>query len=68
VAADVNVALPIAQLSQLVTSRVIRRLYPWVHSFMGYLPEARQLITETAPAVAGRLAADGVDAVFLTPC
>jgi D-proline reductase (dithiol) PrdB len=68
VAADVNVALPVAQLSQLVTSGVIGRLYPWVHSFMGYLPETRQLVGEFAPIVARRLKADGVDAVFLTPC
>lgn len=68
VAADVNVALPIAQFSQLVTFGVIRRLYPWVHSFMGYLPETRQLAGEFAPIVARRLKADGVDAAFLTPC
>jgi D-proline reductase (dithiol) PrdB len=68
VAADVNVAIPIAQLSQLVTLGVIGRLYPWVHSFMGYLPETRQLVGEFAPIVARRLRADGVDAVFLTPC
>lgn len=68
VAADVNVALPIAHLSQLVTSGVIGRLYPWAYSFMGYLPETRQLIGEIAPIVARRLKADGVDAAFLTPC
>jgi D-proline reductase (dithiol) PrdB len=68
VAADVGTALPIGCFAQLVAERAVGCLYPWVHSFMGYLPETRQLVRETAPAVARRLKADGVDAVFLTPC
>ena len=67
-AADINVALPITHFAQLAAQGVIGRLYPWAYSFMGYLPEAHQLITETAPIAARRLKSDGVDAVFLTPC
>ena len=68
VAADLNVALPVDHFFRLAEQGVIGRLYPWMHSFMGYLPQTRQLTTETAPAVARRLVADSVDAVFLTPC
>lgn len=68
VSADVNVTLPVQHFQQLVAEGVIGRLYPWSYSFMGYLPEPRQLIAETAPQVARRLAGDGVDAAFLTPC
>jgi len=68
VAADINVALPVQHFQQLVVDGVIARLHPWTHSFMGYLPEPRQLIAETAPQVARRLAGEGVDAAFLTPC
>lgn len=68
VVGDAAVCLPIAHFNELVATQAIGRLYPWTYSFMGYLPEPRQLITKTAPAVAGRLKSDGVDAVFLTPC
>jgi D-proline reductase (dithiol) PrdB len=67
-AADVNVAVPLDPFRRLVQEGAVGRLYPWVYSFMGYLPEPRQLMVQTAPVVARRLAADGVDAVFLTPC
>lgn len=67
-AADLNVALPVDCLVRLVEQGALGRLYPWMYSFMGYLPQTHQLVSETAPAVARRLAADGVDAVFLTPC
>ncbi len=68
VAADINVALPAAHFRQLVDEHAVARLHPWAYSFMGYLPEAFQLINKTAPQVARRLAADGVHAAFLTPC
>lgn len=68
VAADPEVALPVQRFRQLAAEGRIGRLHPWTYSFMGYLPEPRQLIAETAPQVARRLAAEGVDAAFLTPC
>lgn len=68
VAADLNVALPIQRFQRLVAEETIGRLHPWTYSFMGYLPEPRQLIAETAPRVARRLVSEGVDAAFLTPC
>ncbi len=66
--ADLNVALPVDHFTRLVEEGTLGRLHPWMFSFMGYLPQPRQLLLETAPAVARRLAADGVDAAFLTPC
>lgn len=68
VAADLNVALPLAHFALLVQQGVVARLHPWAYSFMGYLPEPFQLIHKIAPRVARRLAADGVHAAFLTPC
>lgn len=67
-AADLNVTLPIRHFQQLVEAGAIARLHPWAYSFMGYLPEPSQLIAETAPQVARRLAGEGIDAAFLTPC
>lgn len=67
-AADPNVTLPIRHFQQLAADGVIARLHPWAYSFMGYLPEPRQLLAQTAPQVARRLAGEGVDAAFLTPC
>jgi D-proline reductase (dithiol) PrdB len=68
ISADVNVAIPLDCFRRLAEQGAVGRLYPWVHSFMGYLPEPRELMVETAPAVARRLAEDRVDAAFLTPC
>ena len=67
-AADHDVSLPVIHFQRLVEEGSVGRLYPWLYSFMGYLPEPRQLISQTAPQVARRLAADGVHAAFLTPC
>jgi len=68
IAQDADVSLPITYFNQLVHQGVISRLYPWAYSFMGFLPAPHRLMAETAPQVAHRLAADGVDAAFLTPC
>jgi hypothetical protein len=68
VAADLNVALPIAHFRRLAEEGTIGRLHSWTYSFMGYLPESFQLSRKTAPQVARRLSADGVHAAFLTPC
>lgn len=67
-AADLNVALPIEHLHRLADEGIIARLHPWAYSFMGFLPDAGQLLAETAPTVAERLRTEGVDAAILTPC
>ncbi len=68
VAPDIHVALPIAHFRQLVSEGAVGRLHPWLYSFMGYLPQTRQMTAEHAPMVARRLKDEGVDAAFLTPC
>jgi hypothetical protein len=65
---DIAVALPMAHFQHLAQDGRIGRLHPVAYSFMGYLPEPRQLVQETAPRLARRLAAEGVHAAFLTPC
>lgn len=68
VAADPDVALPIGHLHRLADEGVIGQLHPWAYSFTGFLPEAGQLLAETAPLVAERLRTEGVEAALLTPC
>lgn len=68
VAADPGVALPIEHLHRLAAEGIIGQLHPWAYSFMGFLPEAGQLLAETAPLVAERLRTEGVEAALLTPC
>lgn len=64
---DLNVAFPLAIFRELEREGVIGRLAENNYSFMGYLPVPDRLINVTAPEVAGRLAADGVDAALLVP-
>jgi D-proline reductase (dithiol) PrdB len=65
---DAGVSLPFSHFDQLQRDGRVGRLHPVAYSFMGYLPEPRQLIRETAPQVARRLVGAGVHAAFLTPC
>jgi D-proline reductase (dithiol) PrdB len=66
---DVNVVLPAARLRELAQEGRVGAVAPRMYSFMGHIDgrHLATLIDETAPAVADRLRADGVDAVFLTP-
>lgn len=67
--ADLNVVFPLAHFRDLVTKGVIGSLAPRHFGFMGHIDQA--LITllneRTAPEVAAKLRADGVDFAFLTP-
>ncbi|OPX93577.1 MAG: D-proline reductase subunit gamma [Pelotomaculum sp. PtaB.Bin104] len=64
---DLNVALPLEIFRQYERRGIIGELAETNYSFMGYIPVAGELINTTAPEVAERLAAAGVDAVFLAP-
>lgn len=66
---DLNVVLPLDRARELVAERRIGGLAPRVYSFMGHVDgrHVATLVERTAPEVATRLAADGADAVFLTP-
>lgn len=66
---DLNVVLPIDRLRELAAEGVVGGIGPTCYGFMGHIDgrHVRTLIEVTAPAVAERLRADRVDAVFLTP-
>lgn len=67
VLADPNLAFPLDRFRELVVRRAIGSLNHRHFSFMGSILKPKRLIEETAPQVAERLRADGVDVVFLTP-
>ncbi|MBM3219748.1 MAG: hypothetical protein FJZ38_13925 [Candidatus Rokubacteria bacterium] len=64
---DVNISYPIDRLRELVDRRALGGLAPNGYSFMGAQRELTKIANETGPEVAGRLRADGADAVLLTP-
>ncbi len=65
--ADKNVVLPLDHLRAAAAAGRIGELAPAVYSFMGYVADPEPLMQESAPEVAGRLVADGVDLVLLAP-
>jgi D-proline reductase (dithiol) PrdB len=67
--ADLNVVFPLAHFRDLVEKRVIGSLAPCHFGFMGHIDQAQMAILNehTAPEVAAKLRADGVDFAFLTP-
>lgn len=67
--ADLNVIFPLAHFRDLVTQQVIGALATQHYGFMGHIDgEQLPLLNErTAPTVAAKLRADGVDFAFLTP-
>ena len=66
---DLNVIFPLAHLRELVTAGVIGSLASNHFGFMGHIEGAQipMLNTQTAPAAAKLLRADGVDVALLTP-
>lgn len=65
--ADRNLALPLDRFRELVARGEVGSLNHRHFSFMGSILRPKRLIQETAPQVAERLRADGVDVAFLTP-
>lgn len=66
---DLNVVFPLAHLRELAKRGVLGQVAPRHYGFMGHIegPHVERLIRETAPAVAAKLRADGVEVAFLTP-
>lgn len=64
---DLDSVFPLWTFRELERERVIGELNPRHFSFMGAIHDPEPLVWETAPEVAGKLAADGVDVAFLTP-
>jgi len=67
VMADLNVVFPLDRLREMVDEGVIGELAPRFFSFMGAQRDVVPIRTTTAPEVAAKLVADGVDVVLLTP-
>ncbi|MBI3949701.1 MAG: hypothetical protein HY314_04510, partial [Acidobacteria bacterium] len=67
VSADKNCVFPLDRLRELEAEGVIGALAPRHFSIMGYVAVTDPLINETAPEVAEKLKADGVDLVLLAP-
>jgi len=64
---DFNVAIPISRMLELEREGLIGSLAPTSYSFMGYQPDTKEWRERYAPEVAGRMKAERVDAVLLTP-
>lgn len=65
--ADMNTIFPLERLAELEAAGVIGRLAPTHYSTMGYVTRAADLAAETAPAIALRMKAEGVDAALVIP-
>jgi D-proline reductase (dithiol) PrdB len=65
--ADLDVVLPMRRLTELAQQGVVRQPAAKHYSIMGYILEPDVLVGETAPAIAERMRAGGVDAAALVP-
>ena len=65
--ADLDVVLPMRRLSELASEGMVGRVAPTHYSIMGYILEPTELVETTAPAIAERMHAEGVDAAALVP-
>jgi D-proline reductase (dithiol) PrdB len=64
---DLDVVLPMRRLAELTAEGFIGRPAPTHYSTMGYILEPEELVQKTAPAIAERMRAEGVDAAALVP-
>ena len=65
---DPMVGLPLSHMLDMEQTGIIGRFVDPALAFMGYLPQPRQLIEQTAPAAARRLLEAGAHAALLIPC
>lgn len=64
---DRNLVLPLDRLREMQARGEIGAIAPHHYSFMGSIIGPAKLIKQSAPEVARRLVADGVDVALLTP-
>ena len=66
---DVNLVMPVPRLKEWVKAGALGRLHPVAYSLMGQLSgqSLRRLQDETAPEIARKLSAAGVDYALLVP-
>lgn len=65
--ADLDVVLPLRRLAELAEEGFVGRPARTHYSVMGYVLDAGELVGVTAPAIAARMRAEGVDAAALVP-
>jgi D-proline reductase (dithiol) PrdB len=65
--ADLDVVLPMRRLAELAGEGFVGRPAPTHYSTMGYILEPTELVEKTAPAIAGRMRDERVDAAALVP-
>ena len=63
---DLNVMFPLDRVNELVAVGEVGSLAPTGYAFLGAQRQLDGIVDESAPAVARRLKAESVDAVFLT--
>ena len=64
---DLDVVLPMRRLEELAATGIVGRAAPSHFSIMGYILRPEVLVGTTAPAIAERMRAEGVDAAALVP-
>lgn len=64
---DINCVFPLEVLRELSSQEYIKDVSSRHFGLMGYIPEAKLLIEETAPSIANMLEEDGVDIALLSP-
>lgn len=65
--ADLDVVLPMRRLHELSSEGFVGPPAPTHYSIMGYILQEAELVGKTAPALAGRMRDEGVDAAALVP-
>jgi len=65
--ADMNTIFPLKRLGELEAAGLIGRLAPTHYSTMGYVTRAADLAAETAPTIAARMKAEGVEVALVIP-
>lgn len=64
---DLNVALPLERLAELVASGEVGSAAPTHYSVMGYQLDQSEQLAKSAPAIAARMREEGVDGAVLAP-
>ena len=63
---DINCIFPIDRLRELKDQGIIGDIAPYSYNIMGFNPDPSELINKTAPTLAEKYSADGVDLLFMT--
>jgi D-proline reductase (dithiol) PrdB len=64
---DLNVALPLERLAELVATGEVGSAAPTHYSIMGFQLDQAVQLAESAPAIAARMHEEGVDGAVLAP-